>query len=129
MSLENHEEFIEKSLKAATMSPINFPRAVRKRRNLKTIANKFCCDDLSILKFVLAKNGYKISEKGFVTFYIDKNWKKCFDINGDIIPIVSKIDCKAFQRPRSKGFWQGIENEGFTFDKNGNAIRESIPNA
>ena len=37
------------------------------------------------------------------------------------------IDRKAFQRSRSKGFWQGIGNEGFAFDKHGNAIRKSIP--
>ena len=109
------------------MSPINFPRAVEQRRKLKTIANNFDFRDMNLLEFILRKKGYKISEKGFVTFYIDKNWINYFDANGEIIPNISMIDRKAFQRSRSKGFWQGIGNEGFAFDKHGNAIRKSIP--
>jgi hypothetical protein len=51
--LEIRKEFIEKSLGAATMSPINFYRAVEQRRELKTISNHFDCTDLDLLEDVL----------------------------------------------------------------------------
>jgi hypothetical protein len=109
------------------MSPINSYRAVEQRRKLKTIANHFDCTDLNLLEDVLREKGYKISEKGFVTFYIDKNWKNYFDGKREINPIISAIDHEAFGRRGSKGFWRGIEKEGFAFDRHRNAIRESIP--
>lgn len=109
------------------MSPINTHRSVKQRRRLKTIADHFGCNDLELLEDILREKGYKVSEKGFVTFYIDKNWKNYFDDNKEITPVCSAISREAFARPGSKGFWRGIKNEGFSFDKHGNAIREAIP--
>jgi hypothetical protein len=55
------------------MSPINSHRSVKQRRKLKTIADYFGCNDLEFLEKILHEKGYKVSEKGSVTFWIDKN--------------------------------------------------------
>lgn len=120
-------EYIEKSIDAAKMWPGPCPRTILTKKNLTTIARNLGYIDRQLLKTILEKRGYKITDGGYVYYYTYPSHRNYLSDKREVKQLVSIINRRAMRRQYSKGFWNNIDEEGFKVDSQGNATLITAP--